>query len=64
MTPPMKPIDALNAFLQSKSTAWLESELEQAHALASDEAADHDKRESALAAAVIMAQELSSRAKP
>ena len=60
----MKPSDAIIAFLAGKLTAWLESELEQAHALASDDDADPDKRESALAAAAMMAHELSSRRKP
>ena len=54
----------IKQYLEGKATLWLESELEQAHALASDGNADHEKRESALAAAAMMAQELSSRANP
>lgn len=55
-----KPI---KQYLANKTTIWLERELEQAHALASDETADLDNRESALAAAAMMAQELTERRK-
>ena len=54
----------IKQYLTGKTTLWLERELEQAHALASDDSAVHDKRESALAAAVMMAEEISSRPKP
>jgi hypothetical protein len=53
--------DTIKNYLAAKTTLWLERELEQAHALASDESADADKRESALAAAAMMAQELTTR---
>lgn len=51
----------IRQYLTEKSTHWLESELEQAHATASDESLPHVKREAALAASVMMADELNRR---
>jgi hypothetical protein len=53
--------EEIEHYLARKPTQWLESELEQAHAQISDESADIQKRESALAASVMLANEIARR---
>ena len=53
--------DYMKQYLRAKPTHWLESELEQAHAKATDESVSLDDRISALAAAAMLADELATR---
>lgn len=51
----------MRQYLSAKSDLWLESELELAHATACDECNTSEKREAALVASVLLAEEIQRR---